>query len=330
MTRSLTDPWHARRRRDPQPRRARAAGRDRQLVRAPAGQAPRRRAGRVGDGLELRGPLPQRAYLPRAAADPSARSTRCRCSCSATTRRDGLGGRARGRRRRRPDRHQHGLPGAQGVQDRAPARRCSTTQPGRWRWRGRRRAAAGCRSRSSSARASGPGPERARGGAAGWCSTAAWPGIAIHPRHASQRHKGSRTMSSRASWSRSCRCRCSSPAGCRRAEPAREAFEQTGAAAVLLARGSLGNPWLFEQVLGRRVSRADARGDPGRARLGDRPRRASTWARTARPATCASSIPGTSSACGGDRRSRPRCRPRPRSRPRATASRTEPARVAVA
>ena len=29
-------------------------------------------------------------------------------------------------------------------------------------------------------------------------------------------------------------------------------FEYTGAAAVMLARGSLGNPWLFEQVLGTR------------------------------------------------------------------------------
>jgi tRNA-dihydrouridine synthase len=35
------------------------------------------------------------------------------------------------------------------------------------------------------------------------------------------------------------------------------AFERTGAAAVMLARGSLGNPWLFAQVLGRRA------GDPG-------------------------------------------------------------------
>jgi tRNA-dihydrouridine synthase len=31
-------------------------------------------------------------------------------------------------------------------------------------------------------------------------------------------------------------------------------FESTGCAAVMLARGALGNPWLFEQVLG---SRAD-------------------------------------------------------------------------
>ena len=37
----------------------------------------------------------------------------------------------------------------------------------------------------------------------------------------------------------------------------RAAFEQTGAAAVLLARGSLGNPWLFEQVLGSRVIEPD-------------------------------------------------------------------------
>jgi tRNA-dihydrouridine synthase len=31
-----------------------------------------------------------------------------------------------------------------------------------------------------------------------------------------------------------------------------DAYERTGAAAVMLARGSLGNPWLFEQLLGRR------------------------------------------------------------------------------
>jgi tRNA-dihydrouridine synthase len=37
-------------------------------------------------------------------------------------------------------------------------------------------------------------------------------------------------------------------------EQVHRAFESTGAAAVLLARGSLGNPWLFEQVLGRRAS----------------------------------------------------------------------------
>ena len=34
------------------------------------------------------------------------------------------------------------------------------------------------------------------------------------------------------------------------AEQVREAFERTGAAAVMLARGSLGNPWLFARLLG--------------------------------------------------------------------------------
>ena len=40
--------------------------------------------------------------------------------------------------------------------------------------------------------------------------------------------------------------------GLRTPERAREAFERTGAAAVALARGSLGNPWLFSELLGGR------------------------------------------------------------------------------
>ena len=37
--------------------------------------------------------------------------------------------------------------------------------------------------------------------------------------------------------------------GLRTPQRAREAFAQTGAAAIALARGSLGNPWLFSQLL---------------------------------------------------------------------------------
>ncbi len=37
------------------------------------------------------------------------------------------------------------------------------------------------------------------------------------------------------------------------AEHVRAVFESTGCAAVMLARGALGNPWLFAQVLGTRA-----------------------------------------------------------------------------
>jgi tRNA-dihydrouridine synthase len=42
-----------------------------------------------------------------------------------------------------------------------------------------------------------------------------------------------------------------------------EAWQQTGADAVMLARGSLGNPWLFERLLGRRDT------DPTREEVAD-------------------------------------------------------------
>jgi tRNA-dihydrouridine synthase len=38
------------------------------------------------------------------------------------------------------------------------------------------------------------------------------------------------------------------------AEAARRAYRESGAAAVMLARGALGNPWLFEQLTGRRAA----------------------------------------------------------------------------
>ena len=42
--------------------------------------------------------------------------------------------------------------------------------------------------------------------------------------------------------------------GLRDEERTLEGFERSGAAAVMLARGSLGNPWRFERLLGRRDS----------------------------------------------------------------------------
>jgi tRNA-dihydrouridine synthase B len=83
-------------------------------------------------------------------------------------------------------------------------------------------------------------------------------GICIHPRHASQRHNGAPDYGLARSLVEELEVPVLVSGGLRSAAAAREAFEQTGAAGVLLARGSLGNPWLFEQLLGRRE------GEPGR------------------------------------------------------------------
>jgi tRNA-dihydrouridine synthase B len=41
--------------------------------------------------------------------------------------------------------------------------------------------------------------------------------------------------------------------GLRTAEAARRAYEQSGSAAVMIARGALGYPWVFEELTGRRA-----------------------------------------------------------------------------
>ena len=78
-------------------------------------------------------------------------------------------------------------------------------------------------------------------------------------------------------------------------EQAAEALERSGAEAVMLARGSLGNPWRFERLLGLREGEPTPAEVRGRAALGDRPLPRSTSAPSARAATCASSTPGTPS-----------------------------------
>jgi tRNA-dihydrouridine synthase len=77
-------------------------------------------------------------------------------------------------------------------------------------------------------------------------------GISIHPRHASQRHAGQPDFALARRLVEELPVPVLVSGGLRTVEQARAAFEQTGAAAVLLARGSLGNPWLFEQLLGLR------------------------------------------------------------------------------
>jgi tRNA-dihydrouridine synthase B len=77
-------------------------------------------------------------------------------------------------------------------------------------------------------------------------------GITFHPRTIAVRHKG------RPDYDLAARMVAELPVpvivsgGMGGADHIRWAFEYTGAAAIMLARGSLGNPWLFEQVLGTR------------------------------------------------------------------------------
>jgi tRNA-dihydrouridine synthase B len=77
-------------------------------------------------------------------------------------------------------------------------------------------------------------------------------GLSIHPRHASQRHSGRPDYELARALVEELPVPVLISGGLHTADRAREAFERTGAEAVLLARGSLGNPWLFEQLLGRR------------------------------------------------------------------------------
>jgi nifR3 family TIM-barrel protein len=76
--------------------------------------------------------------------------------------------------------------------------------------------------------------------------------IAFHPRSASVQHAGQPDHEMSAELVRTLDAPVILTGGMRTPEAVRSAFEATGAAAVMLARGALGNPWLFEQVLGRR------------------------------------------------------------------------------
>ena len=86
-------------------------------------------------------------------------------------------------------------------------------------------------------------------------------GLCIHPRHASQRHAGRPDYELARQLIEELPIPVLISGGLRTPEQAREAFIQTGAAGVALARGSLGNPWLFSQLLGQRL------GEPDRAEI---------------------------------------------------------------
>ncbi len=77
-------------------------------------------------------------------------------------------------------------------------------------------------------------------------------GIAFHPRHASQQHKGKPDYALAAELVAALPVPVIVSGGLLSDEKVPEALEQTGAQAVMLARGSLGNPWRFERLLGLR------------------------------------------------------------------------------
>ena len=76
--------------------------------------------------------------------------------------------------------------------------------------------------------------------------------LAIHPRHASQRHAGRPDYELAARMVEKLPVPVLITGGLRSAARVRETFEQTGATAVLLARGSFGNPWLFDELTSER------------------------------------------------------------------------------
>jgi nifR3 family TIM-barrel protein len=73
--------------------------------------------------------------------------------------------------------------------------------------------------------------------------------IAFHPRSASTHHKGTPDYDLAARLAATLPVPLILSGGLRDAEHIQRVFRDTGATAVMLARGSLGNPWLFERLL---------------------------------------------------------------------------------
>jgi tRNA-dihydrouridine synthase B len=76
--------------------------------------------------------------------------------------------------------------------------------------------------------------------------------IAFHPRSAAVHHKGVPDYALAARLVETLQAPVILTGGLHDVDSTTAAYELTGAAAVMLARGSLGNPWLFQQLLGTR------------------------------------------------------------------------------
>ncbi len=81
--------------------------------------------------------------------------------------------------------------------------------------------------------------------------------IAFHPRAATVGHKGSPDYELARALVKRVEVPVIVSGGLKSAEAARAAYEESGAAAVMIARGALGNPWVFEELTGRRTDAPD-------------------------------------------------------------------------
>ncbi|MDP9228353.1 MAG: tRNA-dihydrouridine synthase, partial [Actinomycetota bacterium] len=76
--------------------------------------------------------------------------------------------------------------------------------------------------------------------------------IGFHPRSAASQHKGGPDYALARELVEAIEVPVIISGGLDDADSARRAYVQSGAAAVMVARGALGNPWIFEQLTGRR------------------------------------------------------------------------------
>src|SRR6201995_2225356 len=78
--------------------------------------------------------------------------------------------------------------------------------------------------------------------------------LAFHPRAATKGHKGEPDYALTRRLVERVEVPVIVSGGLADADAARRAYEESGADAVMIARGSLGNPWVFEELTGRRAA----------------------------------------------------------------------------